>query len=503
MKTSLFRMADAGGSPRPASPARPRRRLAAAGLALTFLFGSTASLAAAVPDSFADLAEQVSPAVVNISTTIAPETASDTGPRFRQQQGEPNDQMQEFFRRFFEGRPGQPFERPRRGPGQALGSGFIIDPAGYVVTNNHVVGRATDITVTLTDGTEFPAELVGSDPRTDLALLKVEADRDLPFVAFAADQGKARVGDWVMAVGNPFGLGGTVTVGIVSAQSRDLQAGPFDDFLQVDAAINQGNSGGPLFDMDGNVVGVNSAIVSPNGGSVGLGFAIPTTLAQPVIAQLRETGTVVRGWLGVNIQTVTPDLADALGLDGATGALVSNVMPGSPAQRAGLRQGDVILSFGGAEVETMRDLPRLVADTPVGAGVDLEILRGGGRVTLDAVIERLEDEQVAGAAPVPDQGTNALGLELASLTAEQRQSLGLSGDIQGALVTDVAPASPAAEAGLRPGDLIVEAASQPVVSPAEMVERVEQAKETDQSALLLLVNRQGDTLFVAVNLQDA
>ncbi|MGP1395318.1 MAG: DegQ family serine endoprotease [Inquilinaceae bacterium] len=502
MRPSLFKMADAGGSPRSAGPAWPRRRLAAAGLALTFLFGGTASLAAPVPDSFADLAEQVSPAVVNISTTIAPQTTSDTGPRLRQPNGEPNDQMEEFFRRFFEGRPGQQFERPRRGPGQAQGSGFIIDPAGYVVTNDHVVGRATDITVTLTDGTEFPAELVGSDPRTDLALLKVEADRDLPFVAFAADQGKARVGDWVMAVGNPFGLGGTVTVGIVSAQSRDLQAGPFDDFLQVDAAINQGNSGGPLFDMDGNVVGVNSAIVSPNGGSVGLGFAIPATLAQPVIAQLRETGTVVRGWLGVNIQTVTPDLADALGLDSATGALVSNVMPGSPAQRAGLRQGDVILSFGGAEVETMRDLPRLVADTPVGDRIDLEVLRGGDRLTLDAVIERLEDEQVA-SAPVPDQGTGTLGLELASLTAEQRQSLGLSDDIQGALVTDVAPDSPAAEAGLRPGDLIVEAASQPVVSPAEMVERVERAKETDQRALLLLVNRQGDTLFVAVNLQDA
>ncbi|TDQ82380.1 serine protease Do [Dongia mobilis] len=469
------------------------------------------------PASFADLAQKVAPAVVNISSThrmdgsgadgMGPDGPGDLPFAFP-----PGSPFEEFLRPFLEqhrrgfGQDGQRPVRPRNAT--SLGSGFIIDPAGYIVTNNHVIEGASEITVTLNDDTELPAKLIGTDPKTDIALLKVETERKLPSVAWG-DSDKARVGDWVMAVGNPFGLGGTVTAGIVSARGRDIQEGPFDDFIQIDAAINRGNSGGPTFDLAGNVVGINTAIYSPSGGSVGIGFAIPSNLARDVVAQLRENGTVERGWLGVEIQQVTPDLAQGLGLDEPRGALVANVDPASPAGQAGIEAGDVILGFDGSAVKELRDLPRLVAAAKPGDKAEILVLRGGREQTLNATIGRMEnDAVVASAGPAPESSggivvSDVLGARLAPLDDTARQRFGLADDAAGVVVADLADNSPLLEQGIRPGDVIVKVGDRLVSKPAEIAEAALKVRDSAKPVLLMLVNRDGRDRFVAVNLKDA
>ncbi len=471
------------------------RKVPAAAIALA-LFAASPAFAAPAPESFAPLAEKVTPAVVNISSVHQGKDGPQPQLPFEVPKGSP---FEEFFRQF--GGPGQ---RPHQVMG--LGSGFIIDPEGYVVTNNHVIDEASGIKVTLSDGKQYDAKLLGADPQTDLALLKIDATDKLPAIEWG-DSDALKVGDWVIAVGNPFGLGGSVTVGIVSARSRDIQAGPFDDFLQVDASINQGNSGGPTFDLEGRVIGINTAIASPNGGSVGIGFAIPSNLARPIIEQLRETGQVERGWLGVQVQAVTPELASALGLDAPKGALVSDVIPDSPAERAGLKQGDVILGFGSREVEEMRELPRIVAETPAEKQVELRIWREGREVSERVTIARQdqrarqlalgEDSDAATGAAFLSQ---TLGATLAPLTDELRQRYRIDEEANGVVVTGIEPGGIAAEQALREGDVIVSVNQEQVGSPEE-VEKLAKAaaKDEKKSALLLLVHRGGNQLFVGVN----
>jgi serine protease Do len=462
----------------------------------------TAAVTPAAPVSFADLAAKVSPAVVTISSSHQVEASGDAMPDlpFDFPKGSP---FEDFFRHFREQQRGA---RPDRV--MALGSGFIIDPSGYVVTNNHVVEEATDIKVTLSTGQEYVAKLIGTDAKTDLALLKIDASSRLPAVAFG-DSDRMRVGDWVLAVGNPFGLGGTVTTGIISARGRDLQNGPFDDFLQIDAAINRGNSGGPTFNLAGEVVGINTAIASPNGGSVGIGFAIPSNLAKPVIAQLQSHGSVDRGWLGVAIQPVTPEIAKALGLEKQMGALVSQVEPNSPAAKANLRKADVIIGFNGQTVENLHDLTRLVANTPAGKRADVVVWRDRGKTTLHVEIAKLKPDQqeAVSEAPAPENaaGTDvkALGATLAAITPETRQAMDIPDGVSGVVITDVDSGGSAAEEGLRPGDIIEQVGQKQVQTPAEVGAIVSAALAAKQDAVLLLVNREGNEVFVAVKVSHA
>jgi serine protease Do len=455
------------------------------------------------PDSFADMAERLLPAVVNISTTQ--NVADQPGrPQPDLPQFPPGSPFEEFFRDFFE----------RQGPGQnvprratSLGSGFIIDPSGYVVTNNHVIQDADEINVILHDNTSLSATLVGHDPKTDLALLKVETDRSLPSVSFG-DSDAMRVGDWVIAIGNPFGLGGTVTAGIISARARDINAGPYDDFLQTDASINRGNSGGPMFNLRGEVIGINTAIFSPTGGSVGIGFAIPASLAKPVIDQLKEYGRTRRGWLGVRIQALTPEIAESLGLERPEGALVAGSSPGGPAAEAGVQPGDVILTFNGREVGEMRRLPRIVAETPIDRDVPMTVWRNGSEIELQVKVGELEAAEEAGLAaiapgepePAPVEELRALGLSLTGLTPELRQQFGLPEQTKGVVITDVDANGPAAEKGLRPGDVIVEVGQQEVASPQDVTAKMQEARDAGRRSVLMLVDRQGDLRFVAMNL---
>ena len=449
------------------------------------------------PEGFADLAERLTPAVVNISTSqnvrtaAAPESLPELPP------GSP---FEDLFRDFF--------DRQRRGDGgrmrrvTSLGSGFIIDAAGYVVTNNHVIAEADEIMVLLNDEREFPATVVGFDAKTDLALLKIEVDEPLPSVAWG-DSDRARVGDWVLAIGNPFGQTNTVTAGILSARGRDINAGPYDDFLQTDAPINKGNSGGPLFNMDGEVIGVNTAIFSRTGGSVGIGFSVPAALAEPVINQLRMYGRTKRGWLGVRIQTVTGDIAESLGLDNARGALVADVTPDSPAQGAGFETGDVILEFDGKEVPEMRDLPRIVASTEIGKDVDVLVIRQGEPITIRVAVGELEEEPAVVAAATAEESASeadSLGMTFATINPELRERFGIDEGTTGVVVVEVDPEGAAAERGIRPGDVIVEVGLEEVSTPADVVTRVNKAGESNRKSVLLLLDRSGDQRFVAVEL---
>ncbi|PWC56501.1 DegQ family serine endoprotease [Azospirillum sp. TSO22-1] len=452
--------------------------------------------------SLAPLAERVSPAVVTISASH-PAKGEGEGAAMRRLPFPPGSPFEEFFRQF--GQPDQDQQDedgpPARGA-TSLGSGFIIDGAGYVVTNNHVIDGGKDITVTLNDGSELPATLVGRDAKTDLALLKVKADKDLPHLAFGDSDG-TRVGDWVVAIGNPFGLGGTVTAGVVSARGRNINAGPYDDFIQTDAAINRGNSGGPMFNMNGEVIGINTAIYSPSGGSVGIGFAIPSNIARHVVADLKAHGSVERGWLGVRIQPVTPDLAESLGLDKAHGALVAEVTPDSPAAKAGLRQGDVVTGFDGKPIDSARDLSRRVADTTAGSEATIDVLRKGKPTTLATRIEKQADEQrVAAADPGQEPAAHPAlqGLKLAALTPELRTQLGLERGTKGVVVLGV---SKAGALPVKPGDLIQAVGDEPVATPAELARKVAEAGKEGRKAVLLLVNRQGTESFVALKLVHA
>ena len=494
---------------------------AVANVVAAFLVIAPASLASErasarpAPDSFADLAAKLLPSVVNISTTQTLKSdrgREHTGPEIPQ--FPPGSPFEEFFKDFFEhGMPksGRPDAQPRKAT--SLGSGFIIDPAGYVVTNNHVIADADEISVILHDDTNLKAELVGRDTKTDIALLKVKTDKPLSAAAWG-DSDAARVGDWVLAIGNPFGLGGSVTAGILSARQRDINSGPYDDFLQTDASINRGNSGGPMFNMDGQVIGINTAIYSPSGGSIGIGFAIPSALAKAIVAELQNEPdhNVHRGWLGVRIQAVTDEIAESLGLDKARGALIASVSENGPAQAAGIQAGDVVLSFDGREVSDMRRLPRLVAETPVGRSVPMTLWRKRKENSVQVTVGRLEesDQQQASAQDTPKKTAKdeagvvkTLGLTLSGVTADLKEKFSLAGDAKGVVVVDVAKDSPAAAKGVRPGDLIMEAAQEEVKSPGEVSNKIDEAKKSGRKSILLLVERQGDLRFIALRLDQS
>jgi len=479
-----------------------RRNISSRFQNLVHLFGfgllaifALAHVAAAqnMPQSFADIVEDLMPAVVNISisTTV---------------QNPPGIQMspfEDFFEEFMER---DEKEQPKNRRVSSLGSGFVIDPSGIVITNNHVVENAEEIIVNFSNGEKFKAELLGRDPKTDLAVLKVITKKKLPFVKFG-DNTKARVGDWVIAIGNPFGLGGSRSVGVISAINRDINSGPYDSYIQTDAAINKGNSGGPLFNLDGEVIGVNTAIISPTGGSVGIGFSIPADMAQIVITQLREYGETRRGWLGVRIQRITEDLAESLGLLRPRGALVSEIIPGGPADEAGMKQGDVILSFDSKEVVEMRDLPRIVAETPIDKAVKVKVQRRGKVVILKVKVGRLEESnQLAETQPANPKkqtkqpGLKLLGLTLETLDAKTRARAGLDDDKEGVLIAQVDADSSASESGVKSGDIIVEVDQTSVAKPQDVEDLVNKAKKAGKKSILVLMHTPQGLRFVAIKI---
>ncbi len=476
-------------------------RLGAGLLAGSLLMTPLVAQAAPAPESFAPLVDQVKGAVVNISTTeLQPQANTNQRSLPEMPQFPPGHPLGDLFRQFQQQQQ-QPQRQPRSA-NKALGSGFIVDASGIVVTNNHVVEHGTDIKVTLQDGSTLDAKVLGTDPKTDLAVLKVSSSKPLPFVPFG-DSDQAKVGDWVIAVGNPFGLGGTVTAGIVSARARDIGAGAYDDFLQVDASINPGNSGGPTFNTTGQVIGINTAIFSPNGGgNVGIGFAIPSNLARPIVAQLQKDGKVDRGWLGVSIQQVTPDLAQAMGLDESHGALVADVTEGAPAAKAGIKSGDVIVAVDGKAINAMRDLPRTVAAIAPGTTTKLDLLRQGKPVKVDVKVgQDPAQKQVASA----DDGSAAdarkgLGLQLAPLDQKVRAQLDLPARTNGVAIIGVAPGSAAEQKNLQAGDVITKVNGVDVRAPADVVNVVETARKQQRKSVALLVLHQGQELYVAVPL---
>ncbi|HEY0105390.1 MAG TPA: Do family serine endopeptidase, partial [Rhizomicrobium sp.] len=444
------------------------------------------------PASFADLAARLLPMVVNIATTqtLKPLPSAPGLPNIA-----PDSPLADIFKNYLGTAPSLPRHVT------SLGSGFIIDPSGYIVTNNHVIEGADQISITLNDGTTLLAKLIGRDEKTDLALLKVAPRKPLPAAHFG-DSDRARIGDWVVAIGNPFGLGSTVTAGIVSARNRDIEAGPYDDFIQTDAPINRGNSGGPLFDMDGNVVGVNSAIYSPSGGSVGIAFSIPSNLVKEVTDQLRRFGQARRGWIGVRIQQPTEDIAEARGLPGTAGALIADVTPGGPAAKGGVQFGDFITGFDGKPVADSRALSRLVADTPINKTVAVDLYRGGKRVTLKVTVLRLAEKNAPPPpkAPPPAKVT-LLGLSLGALDGAARGQFHIPGNVQGVLVTAVAAESPAGGANIRAGDVIAQVQDVPVRSPGDVGKLIDAARKAGKAVVAMLVKRGGDTAYVAVRLK--
>jgi serine protease Do len=463
------------------------------------------ALARPAPDSFADLAAKLLPAVVNVSSTTEVKTAAGPDmPVFP-----PGSPFEQFFKDFMnrhrpQGDQNQPPPEERRM--QSLGSGFIIDPSGLIVTNNHVIEGADEITVTLQDGTSLKATVAGRDTAGDIALLKVKSDKPLPSVQFG-DSTAMRIGDWVLAIGNPFGLGGSVTAGIISARGRDIHEGPYDDFIQTDAPINRGNSGGPLFNMDGQVIGINTAIYSPTGGSIGIGFAIPANMAKIDVEQLRQFGHPRRGWLGVRIQEVTPDIAESLQLHQPSGAMVAGVNPGGPADKAHLRNGDVILKFNGQDVKDMRALPRIVADSEVGKLVPIVVWRDGRQVTLQATLAEMPEDKTQLAAATPGQpavpqptDVSGLGMKLAPISPETKDKFGLGDNQKGVVITEVSPDGPAAKQGLKPGDVIVEVQQSEVNTPQDVQQHVDSVRKENRRSVLMLIQRQDGMQWIPVPL---
>jgi serine protease Do len=438
-------------------------------------------------ESFADLAEASLPAVVNISTT---QTVS-ARPRPELPPGTP---FEDFFKEFFDrNKDGQ---RPQQS--SSLGSGFVISASGIIVTNNHVIAEADSIIVRFQDDHELPAVVLGRDPKTDLAVLKVESPTPLPYLKIG-DSTKIRVGDWVIAIGNPFGLGGSVSAGIISARARDIRSGPYDDYLQTDAAINKGNSGGPMLNMSGEVIGVNSAIFSPTGGSIGIGFAVPTSLAEPIIDQLQRFGETRRGWLGVHIQTVTEEIAESLDLDSPRGALVASVADAGPAKDGGIEDRDVILKFNGKDIDKVRRLPRIVAETKIDQEVDVVVWRDGKKMTLSVTVARLVENK---GPPEPEQNTPVelptLGLAIMPLDEATKSARNIDAEVNGALVVTVDGEGPAAQKDVQPGDVIVEVNQDPVTSTADVAKGVADADKAKRKSVLMLLNRKGDLRFVAI-----
>jgi serine protease Do len=455
------------------------------------------------PEGISDVAEAVIDAVVNISTKQTVDMSAERMPQLP-----PGSPFEEFFEEFFKnrrgGQGGDGTPHPRRV--NSLGSGFIIDPSGIVVTNNHVIADADEVDVILNDGTTVKAELIGKDQKSDLALLRFKPPHPVKAVKFG-DSDKLRLGKWVIAIGNPFSLGGTVTAGIVSARNRDIQSGPYDNYIQTDASINRGNSGGPLFNLNGEVVGVNTAIISPSGGSIGIGFAIPSKTVMPVIDQLRATGEVQRGWLGVRIQQVNEEIAESLSISPPRGALIAGIDDKGPA-KGQLDPGDVVVKFDGKDVKEMRDLPRIVADTPVGKDVDVVVIRKGKEETRTIKLGRLADTDKQTASKKDTSPAEkpvvkkALGLDLANLTDELRKKHKIKDKVKGVLITGVDANSPAADKRLQPGMVIAEVQQQPVTTAAELQQRIEKLRKDGKKAVVLLVvSADGDPSFVALSLQ--
>jgi len=448
---------------------------------------TVAPIAWTQPANLADLIEVVSPAVVKITATHTNKMAGNM-PQGMLPDNLPEGPMGEMFKRFFDEQQGGGKQFRNSQPMQALGSGFIVDDSGIIVTNNHVVADADKLSVTLKDGREFTAKLLGVDPKTDLAVLKIDTDGKLPTVSWGNSE-KLRVGDPVFAVGAPFGLTGSVTSGIVSARGRDIGAGPYDDFIQVDAPINKGNSGGPLFDAQGNVVGVNTAIYSPSGGSVGIGFSIPADLAKSIVSEIATDGQVERGWLGVSIQNITNDIAESLGLDKAKGVIVDSVQDNSPAKEAGVKSGDVIIGFGDKEINDVGDLTLAVADAEIGQNAEMKVYRAGKTVTLEPKIAKLKMDTTTAFAQQaqPEMNFDAMGL-------------GLQAEGDSVVITSIDPESGAAEAGIQEGDIIISVNQKPVTSLSEVDDAVEQAKEAGRPSVLAQIERDGTHRFVAIPL---
>ena len=469
----------------------------AVGLLALFAFAVEAQ-AKPAPDGFADLAEKLLPSVVNISTTQVIEGRSGVEiPRVP-----PGSPFEDFFKEFFDrNRPQQ------RRKATSLGSGFILDASGYVVTNNHVIQDADEITVIFQDDTRLKAEVVGRDAKSDIAVLKVNPDgKELTSLEFG-DSDVVRVGDWVVAIGNPFGLGGTVTAGIVSARGRNINAGPYDDFIQTDASINRGNSGGPMFNLKGEVIGINTAILSPSGGSVGIGFAIPSSSAKPIVSQLIKLGQVRRGWLGVHIQAVTDEIAESLGLETPTGALVASVIENGPAEKANIQPGDVILEFDGKVVSEMRKLPRIVAETDISKPVEVTIWRDNTTMTVPVTVGELDEDEPVVASRSGDgkqesgkQSFEVLGFTLSKTTPRLIERFKLGNDTKGVVVTDVEDGGAAAEKGIRPGDVVVEVSQDEVTSPDQIAEKIEKARASGRKSVLLLLEGQGGLRFIALRI---
>lgn len=448
--------------------------------------------------SFADVVERVSPAVVNIQVT------QKATPELSSMNGVPNN-MREFFQHHF-GSPGN--QGGQHGQNKApsrvgAGSGFVIDADGHIVTNEHVIRDAEKITVTFKDGTIADAQLIGHDDKTDLALIKIEMDKPVPYVEFG-DSEVVREGDWIVTVGNPFGLGHSVNVGIVSARGRTIGAGPYDDFLQIDAQINRGNSGGPAFDANGHVIGVNAAIFSPNGGNVGIGFAIPSELAKTIIADLKSDGVVERGWLGVNIQALSDDIAMSLGLNKTDGALISDVRPDGPAAKAGIQIGDVILNVNGEAIETLRELPRVIAETDPGSEAEITVWRNGKSRMIEVEIGTLpEARKVAAVTSSDNAKEERVGLSLKSLDPKTAQELGLPESTSGVVIVGVEPGSPASETGLRPGDVLTKANGAAVDTPRDVKDQIATARKAGKKSVLALVKRGDNQRFVVIPIGSA
>lgn len=496
----------------------------AGALSLGVLAGAPAPADARGPDGIADVAEKVIGAVVNISTSqkVDARSGNEGQGRNNSKQGENNERganpqlppgspFEEFFDDFFKNRrPGQPGGNQQARKVSSLGSGFIIDPAGIVITNNHVIADADEVTVILNDGSKLKAEVLGRDKKTDLAVLKVKPEKPLTAVKFG-DSDTLRLGEWVIAIGNPFSLGGTVTAGIVSARNRDINSGPYDNYIQTDAAINRGNSGGPLFNLNGDVIGVNTAIISPTGGSIGIGFAVPSKTVVAVVDQLRQFGETRRGWLGVRIQQVTDEIAESLNIKPARGALIAGVDDKGPGKPAGIEPGDVVVKFDGKDIKEMKDLPRAVADTAVGKVVDVVIIRKGKEEVKKVTLGRLEDGEKAiqasakTTAPEPAEKLvtqKALGLDLAGLSKDLRTKYKIKDSVKGVVITGVDGGSDAQDKRLNAGDVIVEVAQEAVTNAADVKKRIDQLKKDGKKSVLLLVsNGEGEVRFVALSVQ--
>lgn len=519
-------------------PARPSRKILPAILVGSALVmggvGGPSPVEARGPDSVADLAAGLLGAVVNISTSQSVKEEGE-GPVPQVPEGSP---FQELFDDFYKnGEQGDSNSKVN-----SLGSGFVIDPKGFIVTNNHVIENADDIEVIFSDGSKLKAKLIGTDTKTDLSVLKVEPPQPLTAVKFG-DSRKLRIGDWVMAIGNPFGLGGSVTLGIVSASGRNINAGPYDNFIQTDAAINKGNSGGPLFNMDGEVIGINTAIISPSGGSIGIGFSVPTELAENIVNQLIEFGETRRGWLGVRIQPVSDEVAESLKIGRARGALISGIVEDGPVAKGPIMVGDIIVSFNGRPVAETRDLTRMVAESPIGEPLDVVILRDGKEQTVKVTLGLLEDDDTESgdqaspdqtvepesegedpgaddqAQQAPDAGEGApsvpgetqpaapvteglIGVELASLDDAQRSSYGIAEGVEGVLITRVLPGSMAESKGLKPGDVIVEVAQEFMRTPQQVAEKLTKIKgEGRRSGYLMIADKEGNLRLIAVPLE--